>query len=202
MIKILLAFIFLPNILLAQTESSSEETTLERTVSLYKAGKLDSIKTSISFEKSKFQMRDNNESFYIYTDTLKNSFGGIEIGKLIIDYKEEFNYTKIGEWKSYFANGKIFSIGNYGIGAYHICSGAAPRVHGYSFKKGFWNYWYENGTEMAHGNFILTKKKINESIGAQIKIESNTGKNWKFYDVNGIEVNNSLKDITEIIKTH
>jgi hypothetical protein len=202
MIKILLAFIFLPNILLAQTESSSDETTWERTVSLYKAAKLDSIKTIISFEKNKFQMRDSDELFYIYTDTLKNSFGGIEIGKLIIDYKEEFNYIKIGEWKSYYTNGKIFSIGNYGIGAYHICSGAAPRVHGYSFKKGFWNYWHENGTEMAKGNFILKKKEINESIGTQIKIEPFIGKNWKFYDLNGIEVNENVKDITEIIKTH
>ncbi len=202
MTKILLAFIFLPNILLAQTKSSSAETTWERTVSLYKTGELDSIKTTISFEKSKFQMRDNYELFYIYTDTLKNSFGGIDIGKLIFDYKEEFNYRKIGEWKSYYPNGKLFSKGNYNIGAYKVCRGAAPSIYGYEFKKGFWNYWYENGTQMAKGEFKLVKKKIKETPGTQIKIESNTGKNWKFYDVNGIMIKNNVKDITEIIRTH
>jgi hypothetical protein len=160
-------------------------------IALHRAGKLDSVKTPITFFKDHFNRINSIKQFYIHTDTVKYSDNSFAIGQIILDPSMEFERTKFREWTFYYPSGKIYSKGSYSIGAYTECQAVGPTVFGYSFKTGAWKYWYENGVLMAEGIYEPTQVAENTNCGMDTINVSNVTLKWNLFDKSGIKINNS-----------
>lgn len=157
----------------------------DKCVALYRQGRLDSIKTTVETCGNKYCSADNVKWFYIYTDTIRGDDGYFSIGKRILDPYMDFQGRLIGTWSCFYPTGQRYSAGSYATGAYDICQGGTPGVHGYSFRQNDWCFWYSNGQVMARGKYELLKKRIPQSIAIETIVSPEPTSKWMFYDEAG-----------------
>lgn len=131
-------------------------------------------------------------------DSIFDSVNNIlSYGLIINDTATWVNNFKVGNWKEYYPNGQIKSIGSYSIGSYINCGFLGPFRSFYSFKNDLWAYWYENGEKMAEGYYKPKLKHIKTNCKGGDKIyEPTIDQTWQFWDEKG----NKIKKDKEIIK--
>ncbi|MFD1096106.1 hypothetical protein [Salegentibacter chungangensis] len=110
---------------------------------------------------------------------------------------------RIGEWKEFYKNGNLKSIGNYKIGQYEECCTGGVCDGFYNYKIGQWTYFYENGKTKAEGKFDTEKFQLNTYCegGEKISFGVINPEKWNFYDKMGNKMKPSQKDIQEIEQT-
>jgi len=176
---------------------TSPEIILQKMRELHLQTNLDSIRTPIAFYKSQ-SVIDSTKQFYIYRDTLFHSEGKYSTGYTIIDPFMEGNGIPIGEWITYYDNGKLFCKGNYKIGAYAICQAGGPHANYYAYRTGPWTYWYDNGLVMAQGEFPVIWKIFTDTCGDDRYIITHSTKDWKFFNDNGLPYHKN-KDLVKLV---
>jgi len=194
-----LSLLLLPFLCIAQTEISylpySSEIIKTKWNALRGSGRLDSAKAEVFFFKDYQSGIKSRKQFYAYIDTVRYDDNSYAVGKMIIDTLMEFDRRKIDEWKFYYPSGKVYSKGNFSIGAYTECEFAGYSVIGYSFKTGEWNYFYESGSLLAKGNYEPSQLQKKTNCGMDTINISNVTPKWIFYDNSG----NKLNDIDAIL---
>ena len=192
--QLTILLIFVPFWGVGQTEiyplPTSPDIIWNRCIALNKAGKLDSLRTPITFFKDYYHRIDSIKQFYIHVDTVHYSDSSFAVGQIILDPFMEFERRKFGDWTFYYPSGKIYSKGTYSIGAYTECQFAGPSLIGYSFKTGEWKYWYENGVLMAEGIYEPTHVEEKTNCGVDIINVSSVTSKWKLFDNSGTKLNN------------
>ena len=157
----------------------------------YKNGTLDSIQVKLWLVKNDYHQIKDYHFFYGIQDTLVDSSGDYSVGFKILDPYMEFHNRQVGEWKAYYSDGQLRSIGNFSLGVIIWCQVAGPTISGYSFKSGEWNYYYINGQIEAKGTYLPFTKSYNHNCGEDAYYVPFTGSDWQYWDENGNELNKS-----------
>ena len=184
-----------------QTENSPD-IVWQKCVSLYSQGKLDSSIVKIAFTKDPFHRIDTAKQFYTSLDTFFYKDSYYAIGQSILDPFMEFDGQQVGQWTYYYPSGKIYSKGDFSIGAYTECQAGGPSTLGYSFKNGQWKYFYESGIIMASGIYTELKNIVQTECGSDTIFVSNPTQEWKTFDTNGKAQTNRQDIIQRIINGH
>jgi antitoxin component YwqK of YwqJK toxin-antitoxin module len=95
------------------------------------------------------------------------------------------NGLRLGEWKSWYKNGELKSIGNFKNNDYIFC-GVVPYTYFYEYKIGIWHYYYENGQLMCKGEYEISMRNIGTNCegGADLFCGSFTSE-WVGFNENG-----------------
>lgn len=163
----------------------SPETIGNKEDSLQKLGLLTYRMVDIKNNRGPFRMIKSPYLFNVYVDTVHYTDGSYAVGILISDRNMSFDQRKVGSWTFYYPSGAVRAFGNFSIGAYTVCQSLGPYVHGYSYKSGFWKYWYESGVQMVEGNYRQKMEVINWNCGTDSICVSEITDSWIFFDSTG-----------------
>lgn len=145
-------------------------------LSKYKTSSISS--TSIPIEK-KFLIDSSGFRGPKLLDTLFYDNRQIKaIGYYPIDKKGNKAYYRVGQWIEYYQTGQIKSIGNYDLNYYYGCYNSRPGLRYYSFKKGDWTYFYENGMTKAKATYKVERIQVSDGVANQYENKSSITSDW------------------------
>jgi hypothetical protein len=77
-----------------------------------------------------------------------------------------------------------------------------PGVRYYSFKKGDWIYFYENGQTKAKGTYKVERVHVSAGVANQFESKSSTTIDWLINDEDGQPAKERQKIILDLERLH
>lgn len=181
--QVILIMFLIPNVLHAQMSKQKASSTFQ----------------SSFFNEKKFQIDSFGFHGAKHLDTLFYENKQIKaIGSYAIDRQGNKTYHRVGLWIDYYRTGQIMSIGNYDLQFYYGCYNAMPGIRYYSFKKGDWTYFYENGRTKAKGNYKVERIHVSTGVENQFESKSLTTADWLINDEDGHPARDRQKVISDL----
>ena len=148
------------------------------------------------------------------TKTLSISFSTGDTLKLLLQKLNVIGYFavqndgietnfKVGRWQTVVpgTDNLRLSEGDYSLGAFKKCCEAGHCTGYYSYKTGYWKFYYSTEQLMACGTFVTVPAEINTGCNIEVIKKSQLSSDWKFYDLNG-ELIQSTADLINAIENY